>query len=73
MYRKLTEAEIAQLKQQGCEAKDWGTIEVAQDFDATYVRGARFSGKIRLGAFRREIQLPGGLSVHTGIGLLNKV
>ena len=67
MYRKLTEAEIAQLKQQGCEAKDWGTIEVAQDFDATYVRGARFSGKIRLGAFRREIQLPGGLSVHTGI------
>ncbi len=67
MYRKLTEAEIAQLQQQGCTARDWDTIEVAQDFDAKYVREAHFSGKIRLGAFRREIELPGGFSVHTGI------
>ena len=67
MYRKLTEAEIEQLKRQGCEAKDWGTIEVAQDWDSSYVREARFSGKIRMGAFRKEIALPGGLSVHTGI------
>ena len=67
MYRKLTEAEIEQLKRQGCEAKDWGTIEVAQDWDSSHVREARFSGKIRMGAFRKEIALPGGLSVHTGI------
>ena len=67
MYRKLTDAEIAQLQQQGCSARDWNAIEVAQDFDAAYVREARFSGNIRLGAFRREIQLPGGLTIHTGI------
>ncbi|MCR5050315.1 MAG: DUF4954 family protein [Paludibacteraceae bacterium] len=67
MYRTLTEAEIEQLKQQGCEAKDWSTIEVAPGFDAAYVQQTRFSGTIRMGAFRSEIELPGGLSVHTGI------
>ena len=42
-------------------------MEVAEAFDAQHVRNARFSGHNRLGAFHREIQLPGGLSVHSGI------
>lgn len=66
-YRKLTSEEIAQLQAQGCNAKDWNTVEVAEAFDAQYVRDAHFSGRIRLGAFRREIALPGGLCVHSGI------
>ena len=66
-YRSLTSEEIAQLKAQGCSAKDWSTVEVAEAFDAQYVRDAHFSGRIRLGAFRREIALPGGLCVHSGI------
>lgn len=66
-FRKLTNGEIAQLQSQGCTAKDWGTIEVAQDFDAQYVQDAHFSGRVRLGAFHREVELPGGLQVHTGV------
>ena len=67
MYRKLTSAEIAQLEAQDCSAKNWADVEVAQDFDPRYVRHTNFSGKIKLGAFRRELELPGGLTVHSGI------
>ena len=66
-YRKLTTPEIAQLELQGCTARDWKTIEVAQDFDAQYVQDAHFSGSVRLGSFHREVTLPGGLMVHTGV------
>ena len=66
-YRSLTGAEIAQLEAQGCSAKNWNDVEVAEAFDARYVRETSFSGKNRIGAFRREIGLPGGLTVHTGI------
>ncbi|MBR4565102.1 MAG: DUF4954 family protein [Paludibacteraceae bacterium] len=66
-FRKLTSAEIAQMEAQGCSAKDWSEVEVAQDFDARYVRNAAFSGHNKIGAFHREIALPGGLSVHSGI------
>ena len=66
-FRKLTSAEIAQLEQQGCSAHDWCDVQVAEDFEPKYVRNASFSGKVCLGAFRREIELPGGLTVHSGI------
>ena len=66
-FRKLTNEEIAQLEAQGCTAKEWSAIEVAPDFDAQYVQDAHFSGRIRLGAFHREVELPGGLQVHTGV------
>jgi len=66
-YRSLTSAEIAQLEAQGCSATNWAEIEVAQDFDAQYVHHTKFSGHNRIGAFHREITLPGGLNIHTGI------
>ena len=66
-YRKLSQQEIAQLEAQGCSAKDWAEVEVAQDFDAQYVHHAKFSGHNKLGAFHREIDLPGGLQIHSGI------
>ena len=65
--RKLTPVEILALREQGCTAKDWQEIDVAEGFDTRYVHNAHFSGKIRLGVFLREIELPGGLSVHSGI------
>ena len=67
MYRKLTTAEIEQLQAQGCKATDWKEIEVAEAFDARYVRHSNFSGHNRLGVFGKEIELPGGIKVHTGI------
>ena len=66
-FRKLTSAEIAQLQEQGCKATDWNEIEVAEAFDARFVRRTNFSGHIQLGVYGKEISLPGGLKVHTGI------
>ena len=67
MYRKLSQQEIAQLEAQGCAAHDWNEVEVAENFDARYVRNTNFSGHNRLGVFSREIELPGGLMIHSGI------
>ncbi|MBQ7631617.1 MAG: DUF4954 family protein [Paludibacteraceae bacterium] len=66
-FRKLTAQEIAQLEAQGCTSHDWSLIEVAEGFDARYVRQANFSGLVQLGVFGKEIALPGGLKIHSGI------
>ena len=66
-YRKLSQQEIAQLESQGCSAENWAEVEVAEAFDAQYVRNTRFSGHNRIGVFRRQIEMPGGLKVHSGI------
>ena len=63
----MTQNEIESLKEQMCSAADWNTIEVAQDFSPEHVRYARFSGNIRLGSFRKEFSLAGGMCKHSGI------
>ena len=55
------------MKRQMCSASDWGAIEVAKDFSPEHIRYARFSGKIRLGSFRKEFTLSGGMVKHSGI------
>ena len=66
-YRSLTAQEIAQLESQGCKATNWAEIEVAEAFDARFVRHSNFSGYNRLGVFGKELELPGGIKIHTGI------
>jgi len=66
-FRKLTAQEIAQLEAQGCTSHDWSLIEVAEGFDAQFVRRTNFSGHNQLGVFGKEIDLPGGLKIHSGI------
>lgn len=66
-YRKLTSQEIEALKRQMCTAADWEQIEVAEDFNPDYVSHTRFSGKIRIGAFRKEFVLAGGIRKHSGL------
>ena len=66
-FRSLTAQEIAQLEALGCSAANWADVEVAQDFDAQYVHNTRFSGHNKIGAFKRDITLPGGLQIHSGI------
>ena len=66
-YRSLTAQEIAQLEATGCSATSWADVEVAQDFETQYVHHTRFSGHNKIGAFHREIELPGGLKIHSGI------
>ncbi len=67
MYRKLSRQEIAQMEAQGCSARNWADVEVAEAFDARYVRNTTFSGHNQLGVFGCEIELPGGLTIHSGI------
>lgn len=66
-YRRLTESEVQQLKEQGCIAECWTDIEVAQDFTPEYVFYTRFYGKVRLGVFEGEFQLAGGMKKHAGL------
>ena len=66
-YRKLTSQEIEILKGQTCFASDWNLVEVAEDFCPEYVLHTRFSGNVRLGSFRKEFELPGGMRKHSGI------
>ena len=67
-YRKLTTSEIETLKAQMCSASDWTDIEVAEGFRPETVHHTRFSGRIRLGVFRKEFCLPGGIRKPSGIG-----
>ena len=66
-YRKLTQNEVLQLKTQMCSADCWDNVEVSEDFNADYVRHVRFSGNVRLGAFREDFELAGGIRKHSGI------
>ena len=66
-YRSLTPQEITQLEAQGCTAKNWADVEVASGFEPAYVQNAHFSGRNKIGVFGKEITLPGGLTIHSGI------
>lgn len=65
--RNLTSAEIAILQSHSCTADDWSAVWVPVHFDIEYVQHVRFSGIVKLGAFRKEFVLPGGLKKHAGL------
>ena len=66
-YRRLTEKEIATLNVYGCTAESWKTIEVAENFEPTFISNVHFSGMIKLGTYNKVFDLPGGLKKHAGI------
>lgn len=65
--RNLTPDEIAYLEARACTADDWNAVWVPPVFDKAYIELTRFSGTVRLGAFRKEYLLPGGLKKHAGL------
>lgn len=66
-YSPISAEQISRLESQMCTSADWSSVEVSEDFDTSYVFYTRFSGKIRLGAFRKEFMLPGGMKKHSGL------
>ncbi|MCI1682541.1 MAG: DUF4954 family protein [Bacteroides sp.] len=66
-YRNLAEEEILRLKSQSCLADDWGKVLVAEAFTTEFVHHTRFSGEVRLGVFRSDFTLPGGIKKHSGL------
>jgi hypothetical protein len=66
-YRSLAHEEVDQLIRQGVSAEDWQQVEVAPDIKIKYVRNVRLSGHIRLGAFDKSFEMPGGICKHSGV------
>ena len=66
-YRQLTPEEVSRLRSQMCTAADWSEIEVDEGFSTDHVFYTRFSGRIRIGAFRKEFILAGGMKKHSGL------
>ncbi|MDO9154219.1 MAG: DUF4954 family protein [Paludibacter sp.] len=66
-YRPLTEKEIATLTVYGCTAEKWTNVEVVEEFTPNFISNVHFSGNVKLGFYRKIIDLPGGLKKHAGI------
>ena len=66
-YRKLSQAEIAQLEEQGCTAEDWTWVSVHPETNVKYMRHVRFSGDCRIGQFQKSFTMPGGIHKHSGL------
>ena len=66
-YRNLKEEEIKSLVANQCVADDWNSIMVVEDFLPLYIHNARFSGAIRLGVFKKDFVLGGGIKKHSGL------
>ena len=68
-YRALTPGEIAALEASGSTADDWSSIEVAEDFHPSQLRGARLGGRVRLASGVR-IRNSGVRNYDIGAGTL---
>jgi len=66
-FRPLTQSEIGNLEMQGCQADDWGNVQVRPGFDSLRIKGVRFYGPVRLGAFHGMVDFPGGLKLPASI------
>ncbi len=66
-WRPLTADQVNKLAAQGCTCGDWSKVQAADGFDPERVKTTHFSGDVRLGLFRKDIQFCGGLVRPTGI------
>lgn len=66
-WRALSSEERDQLIRQGCTCADWSNVQVAPDFRPDPVSTTHFGGRIRLGAFTKEVSFAGGVVKPTGI------
>jgi hypothetical protein len=67
IYRNLSKAEINQLERQTCSADDWSKVFVSQYFISEHIDHVHFSGKVYLGSFNGEFDLPGGMHKKAGL------
>lgn len=66
-YRSLTPEQIKILQAQGCCARNWSLVKVADGFDPARVRGAWFAGRVNIGRFTGGVKFAGGLEKPSGI------
>jgi len=65
--RPLSQQEISRLTEQGCTCSDWSCVEVAEGFNTETVRATHFSGRVRLGVFKKRVTFFGGVEKSAGI------
>jgi len=57
--RPLTEEEVALLERAGNSCSDWSNVSVGELFDARFVRGCMFLGRVKIGATGTPTALAG--------------
>ena len=67
MYRNLKEEEIRILIGNRCTADNWNNIKVKDNFSPLNIHNTRFSGKLKMGSFNKELSLAGGIKKHSGL------
>lgn len=67
LFRHLLASEIDVLEANGCEASDWGNVQVSPGFMPEYVRNTRLVGAVRIGHFSRESGGAGDIDTSAGI------
>ncbi len=66
-YRPLTSEEIEVLKQNGCWAEDWTSVNVAEDFTPQHMHRVMLYGEVNIGAFDKNVEVSRGFVKHSGI------
>ncbi len=58
-YRAVSSEEIGVMELAGCQAQDWGRVQVGEGFCASRVRRVAFSGDICIGALNGVVKVAG--------------
>ncbi|MFB3786285.1 MAG: DUF4954 family protein [bacterium] len=66
-YRSLTRDEIITLERQGCRARSWDTVKVADPFHAEWIHRVRFGGQVRIGVLGEKAQAADGFAAPPGL------
>jgi len=66
-YRKLQDAEIKKMTEQGCRADDWKSINVSQKFIPDNIYNVNFKGEISLGRFESQREIHPGVTRQAGL------
>jgi hypothetical protein len=67
IYKPVSKEQIESLTSRGCTAENWGTVKVADGFDALSIMGTHFIGDVKLGNLSGAINSIGGLEKPCGI------
>jgi len=66
-YSSVTEEDIQALVKKGCSSDDWNRVLVCEGTDLGRVSGVVFSGEVRIGELRGEIEMSDGVKRASGI------
>lgn len=66
-HELLTDAQVEQLKANGCSAEDWSAITVTMTFEPARVVNTRFEGVVKIGDLNGKVAGASGLAMPCGI------